>query len=67
MNTPNNSIAIDMSSYRLTLPPKHVGYWILPGSEESFKFKIACPKKPNWLSRVSMKYIFGWTWEDDNA
>lgn len=65
MNTSNNSIAIDMSSYRFALPPKYVGYWILPGSEGCFK--IACPKKPNLISRVSMKYIFGWTWEDNNA
>jgi hypothetical protein len=46
------------------MPPEPVGWWVLPGGTESSNFRFACHKKPNWLVRFSMKYVFGWIYED---
>lgn len=47
-----------------TEPPKSVGWWVMPGGTDSWKTKFGAYKKPNFLVRFSMKYVFGWTWED---
>jgi hypothetical protein len=44
-------------------PPEPVGWWILPGGTVGYTIKFSCHKKPNWLVRTSMKYVFGWTYE----
>ena len=46
------------------LPPDPVGWWALPGSTTAWATKFPCHKKPNWLVRFSMQYVFGWTYED---
>jgi hypothetical protein len=45
-------------------PPKNVGWWVMPGSSKAYSTKFAAYEKPNALVRFSMKYVFGWTWEN---
>lgn len=47
--------------------PVPVGWWVMPGSTGSWKTKFGAYKKPNALVRFSMKYVFGWTWEEANV
>ena len=41
-----------------------VGYWIMPGSNEYGMTRFSAAKKPRWLTRKMMWYIFEWKWED---
>ncbi len=54
-----------MTDYSITfnVPPTPVGWWVMPGSTEGNATKFACYKKPNWLVRTSMHYVFGWKYE----
>lgn len=55
---------ISASEYTFYKPTKAVGWWVLPGGNALGGFtKFACYKKPNWLCRTSMRYVFGWTYE----
>jgi hypothetical protein len=51
------------TEYTLYSPPKPVGWWVVPGGSLEGCVKFACFKKPNWLVRFSMRYVFGWKYE----
>jgi hypothetical protein len=51
--------------YKFHIPPKAVGYWVMPGSLPNWTTRFAAYKKPNLLVRWSMHYVFGWTWVDE--
>lgn len=46
------------------IPPEPVGCWVLPGSCSEWSTQFPCFRKPNWLVRFSMKYVFGWEYKD---
>jgi hypothetical protein len=45
--------------------PTPVGWWKLPGGTATYYTKFSCAVKPNWLVRLSMRYVFGWLYEDE--
>jgi hypothetical protein len=47
------------------VPPKPIGWWTLPGGAPNCKTKFSAHKQPRWLTKVMMKYVFEWEWEDD--
>lgn len=59
---------LDMNTAATTatfaLPPQPVGWWIMPGSTKAFRNVLGCYSKPNWLVRTSMRYVFGFIYED---
>jgi hypothetical protein len=54
----------ERTHYTIAQPPKSVGHWVMPGSISSWKTTFMAYEKPNWLVRFSMRYVFGWKWED---
>jgi len=55
-----------MQGYTIQLPPKPVGYWIMPGSVPAVSTKFAAYKRPRWLTIKMMWYILEWKWEDND-
>lgn len=45
--------------------PKPIGWWVLPGGAPDCRTKFSAHKQPRWLTKVMMKYVFEWEWEDD--
>ena len=51
--------------YKLHTPPLAVGYWVMPGSASPMTtIKFTAFKRPRWLTRKMMYYVFEWKWED---
>jgi hypothetical protein len=51
--------------YKLHTPPPAVGYWVMPGSVSAVTtIKFTAFKRPRWLTRKMMYYVFEWKWED---
>ena len=50
------------SVYRLS--PKVVGWWVLPGGQNSAQIKFSVFVKPNWLHRKMMLWLMGWKYEE---
>jgi hypothetical protein len=51
--------------YNFEPSPKPVGYWIMPGSVSALTtIKFTAFKRPRWLTRKMMLYVFEWKWED---
>lgn len=46
-------------------PPPVIGWWVLPGGNGLTRIKFSAHKQPRWLTKVMMKYVFEWEWEDD--
>lgn len=46
-------------------PPRPVGYWVMPGGTASWQTKFAAYARPRWLTRVAMRHVFGWQYEDN--
>lgn len=61
----NGTTAEDLKpSYEIRFPPPPVGWWILPGSSEKGCIKFSGHKRPRWLTRKMMEWVFEWKWED---
>jgi hypothetical protein len=63
MTDKENTFYVD-NEIKFYVPPEPVGWWVLPGGNELSNIKFSCFKKPNWLVRFSMKYVFGWKYEE---
>lgn len=48
--------------YEFYKPPEYIGYWELVPPPAAFR--IATTHKPNWLHRLMVKWMFGWTWSE---
>ena len=46
-------------------PPPIVGWWVLPGSKESYWTGFAAHCKPNWLHRFMMEKLMGWKYKEE--
>jgi hypothetical protein len=44
--------------------PKPIGFWVMPGSNVWVTKFAVYNKRPRWLTRFMMKYVFEWKWED---
>lgn len=53
---------IDSEEYRISIPPKPVGYWCIGES-----YKIAMYKKPRITTRFFMNLFFEIKWEDHSS
>lgn len=53
-----------MNEYTFKLPPRVVGYWVLPGGNVQNYIKFSCHEKPNVIHRYFMRLLMGWTYED---
>jgi len=51
-----------MEGITLRAPAKPVGYWELPGASEGYSIRYSAWKKPRWLTRKMMYYVFEWKW-----
>ena len=47
----------DAIGYTLAKSPKAVGYWMFPGSVNGVGTKLACYKKPRWLTIKLMYWV----------
>ena len=53
-----------MSEYTFIKQPKVVGYWILPGSAKGVGMKMACYKKPRWLTIKLMAWLLEFEYKE---
>lgn len=45
--------------------PKPAGHWVMPGSLVGApRITFRAFKRPRWLTRVMMRLVFEWQWED---
>ena len=54
-----------MSEYTFIKQPKVVGYWILPGSAKGVGMKMACYKKPRWLTIKLMAWLLEFEYKEE--
>jgi hypothetical protein len=61
----NGTTAEDLRpSYMLNFPAPPVGWWVMPGGDKSCTVKFSAGRKPRWLTRKMMDWVFEWKWED---
>ena len=55
----------DAIGYKLVKSPKVVGYWMFPGSAEGIGMKMACYKKPRWLTIKLMAWLLEFEYKEE--
>ena len=55
----------DAVSYTFFKLPKVVGYWMFPGSAEGIGMKMACYKKPRWLTIKLMAWLLEFEYKEE--
>ena len=54
----------DAARYAFFNWPKAVGYWMFPGSAEGIGMKMACYKKPRWLTIKLMAWLLEFEYKE---
>ena len=54
----------DAIGYTFVKSPKVVGYWMLPGSVNGAGIKLACYKKPRWLTIKLMYWVLEFEYKE---
>ena len=54
----------DANRYTFFNQPKVVGYWMLPGSLEGVGTRMACYKKPRWLTIKLMAWLLEFEYKE---
>lgn len=54
----------DAIGYTLAKSPKVVGYWMFPGSVNGVGIKLACYKKPRWLTIKLMYWVLEFEYKE---
>lgn len=50
------------NGFTFTTPPPVVGTYWIGGVSVGVGFTLS--RRPRWLHRVAMRYVFGWEWRD---
>lgn len=54
----------DAARYAFFSGPEVVGYWMFPGSAEGIGMKMACYKKPRWLTIKLMAWLLEFEYKE---